>query len=82
MPMNDVVVYFIKHPETLQYLTCALGAFGVCAFLVANVLPVPTNKESAYGVIYSIINMMGQNYGKAKNLVETVETAETEVSQK
>lgn len=65
MPPDPIAV-IETIPGVGPFMPYILLAAGVAA-LAMPWLPVPTQSRSVYGVFYSILNYLGQNYRNAQN---------------
>lgn len=63
----DIIDLLNSIPAVGHALPYILIVFGICALLMP-VLPVPASTTgSAYGIVWSVLNLLAQNYANAKN---------------
>lgn len=70
----DILAMIQAIPGIGPYLPYILILFGCCAVLAAQ-LPPPRQPESLYGMLYRVVNLLGQNYNHAHNATDPGETS-------
>jgi hypothetical protein len=62
----DILTMIQAVPGVGPFLPYVLVVFGICAIIAAQ-LPPPAHGSAVYGLLYRVVNVLGQNYNQARN---------------